>query len=112
MPQSRSRILAALDSVDLDNDELDLIRQELEDDPEADMEEDDSSDEQDPLETPSLTLSREGSRAGDHESETGCSITQIEDSPPPTVIPAKRKRVSKKQRERDASECQMNQILR
>jgi hypothetical protein len=111
MPQPHSRILAALDSVDLDDDELDLIRQEMEDDPEADMEEDDSSDEQD-LETPSLTLSREGSRAGDHESETGCSITQIEDSPPPTVIPAKRKRVGKKQHKRDASECQMNQLFR
>ena len=113
MLQSPSAILAALDSVDLDDDELDIIRQEIEDDPEADMEEEDPSDEQDSLETPSLTLSRERSRTSDHECGTGCSITQDEGSPPPAVIPAKRKRVSKKQRERDAGKFQvMGQLSR
>ena len=48
MPQPQSTVLAALDSVlQLGDDKLDIIRQEIEDDLEADMEED-NSDKQDP----------------------------------------------------------------
>jgi len=99
MPGQRSKLLAALDSSGLGDDELDIIRYEIEDDPDADMD-----DQEDP-ETP--TLSREGPQVAeddnDNRSETG-SITQTEDSPPPPIIPTKRKRVSRKQRERDAGE--------
>lgn len=105
MPRPQSALLAALDTVGLDDDELDIIRQEIEEDPEADTEEEDP-------ETP--TLSREGSKVDDEDagnsSGTG-STTQIEDSPPPSIIPVKRKRISKKQRERDASECQITSQL-
>ena len=78
MPHSANNILAALDS-ELDDDELNVIQDEIEEDPDADKEEDE--DQQD---------------NGDNKSST------IRGSVSP---PAKWKRLSKKQHEKNLGKC-------